>query len=44
MHLLRGQAMATTVMDDGQQLKAELFSQWRKYQHTINIGECLEST
>lgn len=36
--------METTFMDDDKELKAELFSQWRKYWRTINIGECLEST
>lgn len=44
MHLLRGQTTAITFMVDDQQLKAELSSQWSKYQHTIIIGQCLEST
>lgn len=37
MHLLRGQTTAATLMDDDLQLKAELFPQWRKYQHTPSM-------
>lgn len=39
MHLLRGQTTVTTFIDDDQESKSQLFSQWGKYQHTISSAE-----